>query len=452
MSSLTTRPNAVQNPPDRPVPRPRPAAAAQPAVTELTRSDRHFLLWIVLASFGANMAFLVPITYSLALRIEQLIPNSPGLLGYVTGAAAVVSILTGPLIGSLSDNTRSRLGRRAPWAIGGILVGLTGLLVMAQAPNVPVLAVGWVLGSTGWGAVSGAVGSLLADHLPAERRGRASAMVGLSTQLSAVTGIGLASVVNSNNVLLFLGPGVIGTVLVVLLLTHVREADSRALRRRPRPTPAGVLATFVVDPRRHPAFARIWAARFLFFFGLSANTTFATFFYAQRLGRSVAEIAGLVAVQGFLSIATITVGTLGAGFLADRSPRRDVLALIATVVFAAGGLVSVAAHTLPLLLAGTLISSLGIGAYMTIGQAMVLDSLPEDKIETGRLLGVMGYAQNIPDSLAPLIAPTLLAFGAAAGQQNYTLLYLLASAMAVISGLVLLTRGSGTGRLGGCRE
>ncbi len=252
MSSPTTE--SIAHDPHNPSMPPPPANAA-PATTvgRLVRSDKYFVLWIVLATLGASMASLVPMTYALALRIEQLVPNSPGLLGYVTGSAAVVSIVVSPLVGSFSDNTRSRFGRRAPWMVGGLMVGLTGLLVMALAPNVIVLAVGWVVGSSGWYPVSGGVGNLLADHLPAERRGRASALVGLSTSLSAVAGIGLASQVNTNNLLLFLLPGLVGTVLVVLLLVRVREVDNRNEPKRPRPAAAGWLATFVVDLRRHPA-------------------------------------------------------------------------------------------------------------------------------------------------------------------------------------------------------
>ena len=51
-------------------------------------------------------------------------------------------LIVGPLGGQLSDRTRTRLGRRRPWVIGGTVVGVVGLIVMAASPN--VLGLGWV--------------------------------------------------------------------------------------------------------------------------------------------------------------------------------------------------------------------------------------------------------------------------------------------------------------------
>ena len=39
------------------------------------RVTKRFILWLVLLNFGSAMAFIVPLTYSLALRIQELAPG-----------------------------------------------------------------------------------------------------------------------------------------------------------------------------------------------------------------------------------------------------------------------------------------------------------------------------------------------------------------------------------------
>jgi GPH family glycoside/pentoside/hexuronide:cation symporter len=55
---------------------------------------------------------------------------SPVLIGWVTAIGRLWDSLTDPIMGMLTDNTRSRLGRRRPWiALGGIFGALAFILV-----------------------------------------------------------------------------------------------------------------------------------------------------------------------------------------------------------------------------------------------------------------------------------------------------------------------------------
>jgi GPH family glycoside/pentoside/hexuronide:cation symporter len=56
----------------------------------------------------------------------DLLKISPILLGFAAAIPRLWDAITDPLVGNLSDNTRSRFGRRIPYIlIGGILVGIT---------------------------------------------------------------------------------------------------------------------------------------------------------------------------------------------------------------------------------------------------------------------------------------------------------------------------------------
>ena len=45
--------------------------------------------------------------------------------------------------GAISDRTTSRFGRRMPWIVGGLVGGAVALVVLAAAPSIVVVIVGW---------------------------------------------------------------------------------------------------------------------------------------------------------------------------------------------------------------------------------------------------------------------------------------------------------------------
>ncbi|MFP3813160.1 MFS transporter, partial [Bacillus sp. SIMBA_005] len=103
-------------------------------VTGLIRplqATRSYIWLLVLAQFGIFVAFITPLAISLAVRVSALAPGFEEVyLGYITGAASIVVMIITPIVGILSDRTRSRLGRRRPWILGGMLVGVGSLFVM----------------------------------------------------------------------------------------------------------------------------------------------------------------------------------------------------------------------------------------------------------------------------------------------------------------------------------
>jgi MFS family permease len=413
-----------------------------PGAGQAEVSAGHIAL-LVTANFGVSMALIVPMAFSLALRVDQLAPGREEVLGYILGVGSVLSLVTGPLLGTLSDRTRSRFGRRTPYLVLGGLVGTAGLPVMAYAPNVPVLGLGWALTTLGWGTAMAALGSVQADRIPQGRRGTVSGLVGFTTQIAPVAGVLMVGAVSGSTLLVFLLPGLVGAALLAPFPALAREADSRGLTFSDRLTAGRLLGTYVFDPRRHPDFAWNWLGRFAFFFGQSMNTTFVTFLYAQRLETGLRDVAGIIAITGGISVVTTTVGSLGGGFLSDRLGRRRAFVAAGAAVFAAGSTVLAFADHLWSLLAGSTLMTLGISVFAAVNQATVLDVLPERDTEAGRFMAITAFSQKIPSALAPLAAPLLIGIGAAAGAKNYTPLYLVSALSGLLGGLIIFFRVRG---------
>lgn len=399
-------------------------------------------IWaLTLLTLGGTMAVVVPMAYSLTVRLAVLAPGQENLLGYIIGAGALLNVLTMPVLGVLSDRTRTRIGRRRPWAIGGMVVGLVGLVGLALAPSVLILGAVWAVTLCAWQTAGNQSTYAQGDKLPEEQRGRVAALTGFASLAASVIGMSLVTPFSSNMLLLFVIPGVVGVIGVLIFVLAVRE-DSRAMEL-PRTDLKEVLSKFVFNPRRYPDYGWNWAGRFVLFFGLSFTTTYGTYFMGSRLDMPVADLAGIMAVSGLGGVVASALGALGAGFLSDRIKRRKVFVLVAAFVGLGASVLSATSYSLPGVIGGSILNMLAIGIFSTVDQAIFLDTLP-DRAESGRFISIIGLAQQIPTALGPFVAPVLLGIGVAAGgTPNYTLLFLFSGALFLIGGLLIVVKVRG---------
>ncbi|MDT0328561.1 MFS transporter [Nocardiopsis lambiniae] len=417
---------------------PEPLVAGTPG-DDLPEVGPRYIWFLLIALFGTYVALVTPIAISLAIRVKELAPANEEYLGYVIGTAAAISLVSSPVVGILSDRTRTRLGRRRPWLIAGSVLGSAGLFVIAVAPDVLVVGVGWIIATLGWNTVIGNITNSQADRLPEAQRGRVSGLVGFVTMAAPVCGSILGGALATNSVLLFMVPAVIGVILVLLFCVIVPEEDSRGRTFEQALDLRLLLSKFAFDPRRYPDFSWNWLARFLFYFGLTLSSTFTAFLLAQRLRMDVTEIGATIALAGLLGVIAVMLGALGSGFLSDKLLRRKPFVLGSGVIFAIGALTMAFSTGLPVLLAGLVITNFGLGIFSAVDHALMLDVMPEKDTDAGRFVGITGLANSIAQSLAPVVAPAFLTVGVIeGGDKNYMLLYIVAACFALLGGLVVL--------------
>jgi MFS family permease len=416
-------------------------AAVEAATTTDDRPEVSggFIFLLALGLFGTYLAFVTPIAISLAIQVKALAPDNEEYLGLILGIGSLAALLVGPLGGQLSDRTRSRLGRRRPWLIGGILVGLVGLSIMAASPTVLVLGLGWVVAQIGLSQTTNTFTTIQADKLPEFQRGKVGAITGFATMVAPVVGALFGGMVATQPFLLFLVPGAVALVCVLVFVFLVHDDDSRGLSFDAPLTAKVVLSKYVYDPKKYPDFSWNWLGRFMFFFGLTLNTTFTAYFFASRLGIAVQEIGGTVAIVGGVGILGTVAGVFAGGFLSDKLRRRKPFVLGSGVLFAIGAIIMVLAPDLTLMVAGSLLCNVAIGVFSAVDQALFLDVLPERDTEAGRFINITQFATSIPQALAPIAASLLLGIGAvSAAEKNYTVVYIAAALFTLLGGLIIL--------------
>src|SRR2546421_1578468 len=134
-----TRDELVNELPKNPLPitatSPERVSAEAPAPTR--RVGPVFIAAYAAAYFGTWMALLTPIIVALPLRIAQIdAKGEAGDLSLILGIGAIFALVANPLFGKLSDRTRSPLGMRRPWVVGGVITGTIGLALNALPPGI----------------------------------------------------------------------------------------------------------------------------------------------------------------------------------------------------------------------------------------------------------------------------------------------------------------------------
>ena len=106
----------------------------------------------------------------------------------------------------------------------------------------------------------------------------------------------------------------------------------------------------------------------------------------------------------------VVAASLIGGKLSDRTGRRKLFVLTAAVVYGLAMFVLAIASDFSGFLVGMAIGGLGFGVYVAVDLALVVDVLP-DTDNAAKDLGVFNIAGALPFSVAPGLAPAILAIG-----------------------------------------
>jgi MFS family permease len=396
-----------------------------------------FLFYLGFASIGAGMASLVPAVLTLSLKATQInAQNATTILSVVVGVGSVFSLIAFPALGRLSDRTTGRFGRRRPFLLLGGLLFVLGAAGIIAAQNTLMLTIANIVTAVGYSSAAVAFTAAIPDQLAPDRRGPASALVGLSLPLGAVTGLFIAQLVSPNlpaMVLLPAGIAALGAVLFALKLGDRQLAAAE----RPHFGWAQFRTTFWVNPLHAPNYAWAWWSRLLLFLGVAAIQAYQAFYLIMVLHFAPDAVAQAVFLSTLVLTAAALIFASIAGKVSDRIGRRKPFVIAAAVIFAAGLALASSAHTFPAFLVAIGVVGVGQGVYMAVDIALVTQVLP-DPDNPAKDLGIMNLASTLPGTIVPTVAPAVLALGAsAASPQNFTALFLF-GAIAGLLGAALI--------------
>ncbi|HET9496463.1 MAG TPA: MFS transporter [Chloroflexia bacterium] len=372
--------------------------AEVPAETvEVEKFDAGKAARYAVANYGAsNVWMLFNTGMPLYLNTYGL---HPALIALLANERSFVGALVQPIVGRISDRTRTPLGRRRPFFLIGIpLMSVAIALLALHPPFWIMLGIMTIAAFFLWVAIDPYM-ALMADLFPPEHRGRVGGFQGLANALGAITFSLMAFMLWEKN-----EPWVFAIVIILLIVTWaftfftVKEPPLLPYvkpDKSQRPSPM----VYVRELFSYSQASRYTLAMTLFWMGNGGAAPFVTLFGTQSLGATEGESFLLplayIAVTALLSVP--------AGMLADRFGKKQVIS-IGLLIYGVGAIIG--SQSPNLLVATFALAVIGMGnACVAILIALFTDMIP--KVRAAEMVGlfsaVTSFAQPLGAALAGLV-------------------------------------------------
>lgn len=357
------------------------------------------LLWIVGLQIVA--AVLLP------QRLRDIGVASPEtLLGSISAITAVVSLVSNLVFGNLSDRTRGRFGRRAPWILGGGLLGGVSLFAIGVLTSSAAITLVYCLCMVGLNMMLAPAVAVLADRVPGTLRGTMSAFYGGGLAGGAPIGslVGALFIVNSFPGFV-LGGALMALSAVIALVVWPREKSATDLP--PAAAGLGELLKSFRPPRKAPDFYLAFAGRLFMLVSYQMVMAYQLYIVQDHVGQSVEDSAKTIATMSVILLVVSLVGSVVSGPVSDHIGRRKLPVVVSSILFAVGIAMPWIWPTPAGMFLFAGIAGFGYGVYTSVDQALNVDVLPNEE-EAGKDLGILNLSTTAGQTVGPLITSALV--------------------------------------------
>lgn len=371
---------------------------------------RRLLVSIGIANAALYALYIGVLQVLLPLQVEGIDrAHKVAVLGLVSGVSAIFAAVFNPIGGALSDRTRSRFGRRAPWLLGAPAAVLVALALLGNAGTVLMVIAGWSLVQVAANLYQAALTAVVPDRVPEHRRGAASAVVGVATSIGAVAGVGLASRFAGHLPWGYLTLGALLALTAIMFVTATTDPSSAGAPRLPRDdrSPAARLAAFT-SALRHRDFAWVFGGRAAMILGYFLIAAFELYILTDyvRLPGGMKPATGVTILAAISTLCSVVAAAV-AGPLSDRIGRRKPFVFLSAAISGAAMMLPIISPTFTMMMIFAVLSGLAFGSYMAVDVALVTLVLPRPE-DAARDMGVLNIANAGPQVVAPFIAALII--------------------------------------------
>jgi len=339
--------------------------------------------------FGINAIWGGLNNVILQRRMDDLVgkANAGTGLALLTLLGAIVAILVQPTIGTISDYTITRWGRRKPYIVIGAVLDVVFLAGVATSNTYVSVVAFIVLLQISSNFAQGPFQGYVPDLVPAPQVGLASGLMGVMIVLGRIGGVAIASIglFTGDFVAATIGLGLLELATAIVTVVTVDEGRSGPSREGRSWLQVATSA---------------WGFDILKERSLMATVTLTDliFFYMSRsIGLGDAEIGIWINVATALIAVTTALTTFPAARLSDRLGRKTLVYF--TCALGSVGMLGVALAP-NILVAVLFVVPVGIaaGAFLAVDWALMTDIVP--KATSGRYMGISNVVTGAAGPLA----------------------------------------------------
>jgi MFS family permease len=371
---------------------------------------RRLLVSLGIASGALSAMYAGVGTILLPLAIERIDrPHKVAVLGVVAGVSAVFALVFNPVGGALSDRTRSRFGRRAPWLVGASAGLLVMLVFLGQASTVPLVLIAWCLAQAVANLYQAPLTAVVPDRVAPARRGAASSVAGVASVIGGVAGVGLASLFSRH---LALGYPALGVVLVLTAWYFVLTTADQPTGELPRPDrdtrPWLERLGDFLSALKHRDFALVFGSRAAAILGYFLVVNYELYILTDyiKLPGTMKPAQGVTVLAAISAVGAILAAAI-AGPVSDRLNRRKPFVFLSSAIAGGACVLPVLSPTFGTIEIFAAFAGLAFGCYLSVDAALVTLVLPRSE-DAARDLGVLNIANAGPQVIAPLFAALII--------------------------------------------
>lgn len=378
---------------------------------------------LVYIGFNGAVAVLLP------QRLKDIGVNNPSaLLGTISGVGAVLSMFINVFIGSMSDRTRSRFGRRTPWIVSGAVVD--GICFYAVGLPTSGVAVGviYCISLIGLNMMTAPITAILSDRVPDKDRGTAAAAFGGG----AVIGQGIGTLMDS----LFISHTHIGFLIAgislllagwIPMLVIPREKSNLDVPQNKEPVWKVLVHAFTPPIKGASDFWKAFICRTGLLIAYQMITAYQLYILEDRIGQTKTQAGSVIATMSLITMIVSLIATFLSGPISDLIKRRKPPIIFACALYAIGIALAWAIPTTVGMLLFAGIAGFGYGMYSAIDQALNVDVLP-NKENAGKDLGFINIATCAGQAIGSVFTSTIVSISG-----SYTMVFPIAIIMTVLS-------------------
>jgi MFS family permease len=377
-----------------------PEAGARPtALLSLANLVRISAYWLGLTAIDAGVAKFI----SFRLAYSDL----KGDLGVGTATAflavggALVAIAVQPTVGTISDYTTSKWGRRKPYIVFGSLLDVVFLLGIATSNTLLAISAFIILLQFSTNTARGPFQGYVPDLVAEPQVGMASAMVGVMQVAGNIIGTLLvaAAAITQN---LPVAIAIIAVIeLVTMLSVVLRVGKGLPPRDRKGRSWASIAKeAWGTDILQERSYVFLVASRLFFLIAGGILFAFDIIYMKNVFGLSE-EDAGRLEIVMLVTIATCTLlSIVPASRMSDRIGRKPII-YGACAVGAVGVAIVALAPVIPVAVLGAALFGAASGTFISVDWALLTDIIP--RVSAGRYMGL----SNVANGSAPLLAAVI---------------------------------------------
>jgi MFS family permease len=362
------------------------------------------LYWLGLSSIFAGLNTIMTGRLEFTGLVDK---GDAGKALFAVGiSGAIIAVIVQPTIGSISDYTITRWGRRKPYIFIGSVLDVVFLIGIASSNTLVAIAAFIALLQFSSNFAQGPFQGYVPDLVPDPQVGTASALVGMMQVLGNVSGfvIGALATATHNYALGLVALGILELVTMFSVVFRVREGPP-AKSREGRPWRSIAAEAWGTDILRERSFLWLVASRLAILMGGATLVQLATFYLARSMSLGEHD-AGLVLIPlvGLVAIGTVA-SVVPSARISDRVGRKPVI-WVSCAIGAVGLAVVASAPSLPMAYVGALLYGVSAGIFLAVDWALMTDIIP--KASSGRYMGLSNVATASAGVLAVAVGGTLM--------------------------------------------